>query len=509
MDEKDSYDAIVIGSGMGGLTAAAVLARIKNYRVLVLEQNFKLGGFTHTFQRPGGYSWDVGLHYVGEMNRGNPLRRIMDFITQGEVDWIAMKDPFEVFLYPGLTFEVPSNRKDYLDRLENLFPTESASLERYFRDVDTAANDLQGRSPLPSSSDEKKPSITGRDMALQTLKAYLDSHFQDHRLKGLLASQWGDYGLPPKLSSFGVHAIIVRHYLNGGYYPVGSLSKAMERVVRSTGGDLKVRHRVRRILVEQGKAVGVEVETLQGIKTFLALEIYSDAGAENTFTKLLSGAACDPAELQAFSSEGGYGVATLYLGLKSRCEPLGVHGQNFWIFDDFDHDSIWERRNLLAEGVASSCYLSFPGIKDPLAKRPTAELIAPLDHQIFHSWAGTKWKRRGSDYGKLKTMITQSLLNFVEDRIPGFQNEVAYAELSTPLSVEHFTGHRGGAIYGFPGTPRRYGLMSLKPKTSLPGLLLVGADAGNHGIAGAMMGGVRGVAARHGSKILMELFKNG
>ena len=66
MSDNISYDAIVIGSGMGGLTAAAVLARIKGYRVLVLEQHFKLGGFTHTFQRPGGYNWDVGLHYVGK-----------------------------------------------------------------------------------------------------------------------------------------------------------------------------------------------------------------------------------------------------------------------------------------------------------------------------------------------------------------------------------------------------------------------------------------------------------
>src|SRR5258708_34962670 len=102
METSGSYNAIIIGSGIGGLAAAAVLARIKRYRVLVLEQHFKLGGFTHTFQRPGGYEWDVGLHYVGEMNPGSSLRRVMDFITGGQVDWVAMKDPFEVFLYPGL-----------------------------------------------------------------------------------------------------------------------------------------------------------------------------------------------------------------------------------------------------------------------------------------------------------------------------------------------------------------------------------------------------------------------
>lgn len=67
---QQDFDAIVIGSGMGGLTVASLLAQMRRWRVLVLEQHFKLGGFTHTFQRPGGYRWDVGLHYVGEMAPG-------------------------------------------------------------------------------------------------------------------------------------------------------------------------------------------------------------------------------------------------------------------------------------------------------------------------------------------------------------------------------------------------------------------------------------------------------
>ena len=370
MSDNNSFDAIVIGSGMGGLTAAAVLARIKGYRVLVLEQHFKLGGFTHTFQRPGGYSWDVGLHYVGEMNQENLLRRVMDFITRGEVDWIKMKDPFEVFLYPNLRFEVPSGRREYLEKLRNLFPEEFESLGHYFNDVELAANHIQGRSSTLDSLDGNSLFSHGGELAFQTLKTFLDHRFRDNRLKGILASQWGDYGLPPKLSSFGLHAIIVRHYLEGGYYPLGSLAGAMEQVVKSAGGKLQVRHKVRRILLKNGKVMGVEVENQKGLETITASEIYSDAGAENTFMKLLSGSSENPVELQTFSSECVYSVVTLYLGLKSRCEQLGIHGQNFWLFDDFDHDSIWERRNLLAEGEASSCYLSFPGIKNPLAKDP-------------------------------------------------------------------------------------------------------------------------------------------
>jgi phytoene dehydrogenase-like protein len=214
----------------------------------------------------------------------------------------------------------------------------------------------------------------------------------------------------------------------------------------------------------------------------------------------------DPGEMKDLSAVSPYGVVTLYLGLRSRCEHLGIHGQNFWIYDDFDHGAVWERRNLLAQGEASSCYLSFPGLKDPRAPKPTAEIIAPLDYGIFRQWGGKKWMGRGPEYGELKKGITQTLLNFVESRIPGFGAEVAYSELSTPLTFEHFTGHRDGAIYGFPGIPRRLVLKSLKPRTPLKGLALAGADAGNLGIAGAMMGGILGVTTQHGLGILARIF---
>ena len=85
MSSQFEYDAIVIGSGMGGLAFASIMAKLRKWRVLVLERHFKIGGFTHTFTRPGGWSWDVGLHYVGDMGEGMMGRRLFDFITDGGV----------------------------------------------------------------------------------------------------------------------------------------------------------------------------------------------------------------------------------------------------------------------------------------------------------------------------------------------------------------------------------------------------------------------------------------
>ena len=121
-----------------------------------------------------------------------------------------MKDPFDVFLYPDLKFEVSSDRNIYLDQMIRLFPAEAECLKQYFKDVELAANHFMGQWKLPLGS---------RGLADVPLRHYLDTRFQDGRLKGILASQWGDYGLPPKFASFGVHAGVVRHYLEGGYYP--------------------------------------------------------------------------------------------------------------------------------------------------------------------------------------------------------------------------------------------------------------------------------------------------
>ena len=106
------YDAIVIGSGIGGLTAAGLLARVAGKKVLVLERHSEPGGLTHVFRRDGA-SWDVGLHYVGQMQPGSPTRAFLDFLSDGRLRWNAMPDEFERFHYPGLDFAVPSDPARY------------------------------------------------------------------------------------------------------------------------------------------------------------------------------------------------------------------------------------------------------------------------------------------------------------------------------------------------------------------------------------------------------------
>ena len=134
---SNAYDVIVIGSGIGGLATASILAQVGKRRVLVVERHFKLGGFTHSFRRKD-YEWDVGVHYVGEMQPGATTRRIMDLVTRKGVDWHRIGSPFERFVFPEGTFEVSDDPKLYMQKLIERFPAEEANIRTYFKDLTKA-----------------------------------------------------------------------------------------------------------------------------------------------------------------------------------------------------------------------------------------------------------------------------------------------------------------------------------------------------------------------------------
>jgi phytoene dehydrogenase-like protein len=503
------YDAIVIGSGIGGLTVASLLAQIHQMRVLVLERHFTFGGFTHEFSRGKHGRWDVGLHYVGGMEQGSQARSIMDLVTQRGVQWQQMLSPFEKFVYPDFTLSVPTNPNEYRTALINQFPHEEQAIERYFKDIDHAGAwimryflqrfgfplDVLAHPAMKFLNDHTAK------IALSTTGAYLRAHIADKRLRGVLVSQWGDYGLPPAKSAFAIHAMIVSHFLNGAAYPVGgagTIGETVKRVLSEHGGECLTNHQVTEIIVENNAVQGVKVVVQKGHGTakteehleFSAPLVISDAGAATTFLHLLPPTVNLPFRHEVEAIPNGHEVATVYIGFKDNPSVLGVHGENYWLYDSYDHDEMYARRNAVLDGKPSSCYLSFPSLKDAAATAHTAEILLPLDFSVVEEWHNTEWKRRGKDYNDLKKHIAEAMIAFVNKRLPGFAGLVDFYEVSTPLTVQQFTGHKRGSIYGVPATPERFGYDWLRPETPVQGLYLTGCDVSSLGIVGAMQGGV-------------------
>ena len=501
MSSQPGYDAIVIGSGMGGLAFASIMAKLRKWRVLVLERHFKIGGFTHTFTRPGGWSWDVGLHYVGGMGEGMNGRQLFDFITEGRVKWNPLPDVYDVFVYPNLQVRACKGEANFRRALIDAFPNERLNIEQYFRDLRSAIGwtnryFMAKAAPAPLGWLVRAGNRLMADPSQEITQHYLERRFRDPQLRAVVTSQWADYGVPPGRSAFATHAVIASHYLNGAWYPAGGageIANATGAVIRAAGGELLPNHEVSRILLEDDRAVGVEVNIRKGKRgtraEFRAPFVVSDAGAWNTFTRMLPSSVL-PFRDQLKSPPEGFEVVELFLGLRRDPREMGFQGENYWIFESFDHDETYARRNDLLDGRAAMAYLSFPSLKDPRAQRHTAEIVAPLSYRSLEAHRDEPWRRRSADYESAKKRITQALLDLVERSHPGFGNLVEYSELGTPLTFEYFTAAPSGTIYGYPGTPEKYSTAWLGPRTPIGNLYLTGTDAALLGIMGALMGGV-------------------
>ncbi|MCU0534867.1 MAG: NAD(P)/FAD-dependent oxidoreductase [Hydrococcus sp. Prado102] len=506
------YDIILIGSGMGALTVASLMAQMRGKKVLVLERHFKAGGYTHSFKRQK-YHWDVGIHYVGQMGKGSVMRRLFDLVTQGGVDWQKMPDLFEKFTYPDRTFNLYSNKEGYINDLIEQFPEEESAIRQYFRDTAKAATAF-GMQAMSKSSGWLKlfssvVTLFNPSRLNLTTQTYLDRHFQNPQLKALLASQWGTYGLPPSKSPFAVHSTIVQHYLEGAYYPVGgagTIASSVQEIVEANGGKFLLNREATEILIEDGNAIGVRVRKMNAKEDtweeYYAPVIVSNIGAAATYLKLIPNdypITFRESLRQFVQQHSSIANVTLYVGFSEDPRKLGFKGENHWIYESLNHDDIYNSRGeWIEEGKATHAYISFPSLKDPQAKAHTAEIIAWADYDTFARWREQSWLKRDEEYQALKQRLSQALIDLVEKYYPGFAEIIDYQELSTPLTNEHFTGHDRGGIYGMAIAPERFepeNLAWTNPKTPVPGLYLTGVDLMiMGGIVPAMLGGLLTIA---------------
>jgi all-trans-retinol 13,14-reductase len=503
------FDLIVIGSGMGGLTVASLASQLLNWRVLVLERHWQLGGFTHAFTR-GRWRWDVGLHYVGGLAAGSHTRQLFDLVTGG-LRWQPLPQRLDVLHLPRERIELDGCEEAQAQTLIERFPAEAAPIRAYFADLALLRRKLgpalYGASAPPWLAWPIQLWSRGaRRLAAQTTQAYLDTRFSDPALKTVVACRWGDYGLAPHESAFGIHATVLGSYAGGAGRPEGgapAIAAAVSRVVLAHGGELRTQAEVERIVVERGRAVGVRLtDASGGSHTIHAPRIVSAAGAFTTYTRLLEASSIPPKALQQVRAlEPRSSAAVLYLGLKADPARIGLRGENHWIVGADALACSGASIDDVAAGHAPLIFVSTAGgeAQGLESRLPTAQLMVPMQMEGFKRWARTPWQQRGSEYEGFKQFMADGLLCQVEQHLPGLRSLVASQELSTPLTVNSMTGHPNGAIYGLACTPLRM-LEPIGALTPVPGLVLAGSDVCTPGIQGALMGGVFAAAALIGAR---------
>jgi len=498
----DEWDAIVIGSGIGGLASAALLARFGPQRVLVLERHYTPGGFTHSFERPG-FDWDVGVHYLGNLEPGSAVRTLFDELSQGHLEWADMGEVYDRIVIGSDRYDYRKGRRNLEASLKAAFPADHQAIDRYFAAVGETARGAQAffaeKALPPVLAALAGPVMRRRYLrfAGRTTRSVLEELTGNQRLIAVLAGQYGDYGLPPAESSFAIHAAVTSHYFGGGYYPVGGAARIAETIIPTitgAGGAVVVSAAVAKILVDRNRAIGVE---MADGRRFKAPVVISNAGLVNTIDHLLPAPVAAASGLRAKLGRLQSSAAhfSLYLGLDGSAEELGLPKANYWIYPHDRPEAALADFFRDPEAPFPLVYISFPAAKDPDFSRrhpghSTIEAVTLAPWNWFERWADTRWMKRGGDYQALKSRIAERLQSVVEEYVPSIRGRVRHAELSTPLSTAHFAGYQRGEIYGVDHTPARFRERWLRPRTPVRGLFLTGQDISTCGVAGALFGGV-------------------
>lgn len=496
-----AYDAVVIGSGMSGLTTAALLSDLGR-RVCVLEQHYTAGGFTHSYER-GGYEWDVGVHYIGEVGAPTRTRKLFDYLSGGELEWAPMGDEYDRFYVGDKVYNAVAGKRAFRDNLVRQFPKETRAIDRYMRllarsgDALSALGMERGMPRWMSAAARPWLAWKQRGAYRHTTWDVLSELTDDRDLIATICGQWGDMGLPPRRSPFLAHAMIARHYLYGGYYPVGGAWRIADTIlpkIRAGGGEVFTYARVADILVEDGKVAGVRMEDGHRIDCDCVI---SSAGVLNTFNGLLPDAVAERSgyRRRLESVEPSLGHLGVYIGLRETAEELGLPRTNYWIYPSNDYDAAVDAFLEDPDAPFPVVYVSFPSAKDPDYERrhprtATIEIVAPAPYEWFDQWRDATWGKRGDDYEALKQHFGERLMATLYDKVPEARGKVDYWEVSTPLSTNWFGGYQRGELYGLAHTGQRMKQEWLRPKTSIPGLWLTGQDILTCGVTGAMMAGL-------------------
>ena len=512
----DRVQVAIVGSGPGGLVAAAQLAQA-GLSVAVFEGHYVAGGCATQFSRgpkKARYNFDVGLHYVGDCGPTGQIPKMLREVGIDDVRFREMDpDGFDRLVFPDLEFRIPKGLDLYRDRLVAMFPEERRGIDAYVKLVHSvlvAGRAMNGgkRPPLRDMLPLAMAGLRLRPHMKSTIADVFDAiGVRDPRVRAIMLGQSGDYGLPPSKVSAMLHMGLAGHYFLGAYYPEGGgqvIADALSARIESLGGTIHLRHPIEKIVMEHGRAVGVQVAPKAGApaRVVRADVVLSNADYKKTLLELV-GREHLPSEVTVKTERAEMAAALFiaFLGVQGKVEGLGA--SNIWQFDSFDMEQFYANANRKSGDITlHGCYVTSASNKDPgnaLHHAPegvTNVEVMTVVPGSFERFGVTReevaaWGyRKNERYHAIKQRIEDDMIARLDRLFPGTAERVVFRESATPISHVRYTQATDGTGYGLAATPEQFFDGRPGYRGPLPGLYFCGASTrAGHGIVGAMASG--------------------
>jgi len=520
MQDGEQWDAIVIGSGLGGLTCAAYLCALGK-RTLVLEAHYVAGGNSQAFRRNirgRSFEFDVGVHYIGECGPDGLITRMLNGLGLAERVVFRPLEPdgYSTLYFPGLTFRVPASWDRYRARLLETFPAESEALGRV---VDTLRQVAEGGRRFQRGELAMEQMADDAPAFLAWGLRPVTELFAEHRLSeaaaAVLLGEQGDYAVPPSRTPTALAAGLTDHYMRGAFYPEGggqAMAGRLVEAIRAFGGEVRTRAPVARVRVEGGRARGV-VLAKDGAEIDAPI-VVSNADLKRTVQELVGEEHFAPETVERVRAfRMSLPLFAVYAGLDVDLVAEDLPNTNHWIWGTTDIEGIYERVEKGEVPNENLAYLTITSLRDPESRQVAPEgysnlqvmTLVPADYGTWHVERGPAEGgryHRDPEYRRRKARLMEDLLEQAEAIVPGLREHALWKEAATPVTQERFTHSTGGTSYGIECATDQMGPMRIGYQTEVEGLFLCGASTpAGHGIGNVMFSGLRAAEAASGEDV--------